>query len=214
MWARIRQLWSKGPSRQRLAVEFIALYLGIPLLIFFGTVPRLALVILMIIFIVALWRLLKDPDFPNRQLFDFSAFPTHFSNIIGRFIFVAILLSGAVLLFQPEDFLNLARERPLLWMLVMIFYPLVSVYPQEFLFRVLFFYRYRPLFSSTRMAILANMGTFAFAHIFFYNPVALLLTFFGGYLFATTYLRTGSLLLVAAEHALYGCFVFTVGLGE
>jgi membrane protease YdiL (CAAX protease family) len=41
----------------------------------------------------------------------------------------------------------------------------------------------------------------------------MLLTTAGGLLFAFTYLRSRSTLLVAAEHALYGDFVFTVGIG-
>lgn len=50
-------------------------------------------------------------------------------------------------------------------------------------------------------------------HIIFRNPVAPLLTLPGGYLFATTYTRTRSLLITGIEHALYGDLVFTIGLG-
>jgi uncharacterized protein len=39
------------------------------------------------------------------------------------------------------------------------------------------------------------------------------LTFFGGILFAWRYVETGSLLTSSVEHALYGCWLFTVGLG-
>ncbi|WP_423804206.1 hypothetical protein [Nitrosomonas nitrosa] len=38
-------------------------------------------------------------------------------------------------------------------------------------------------------------------------------TFVGGIMFAYTYHRHRSLLLASIEHALYGCFVFTIGLG-
>jgi membrane protease YdiL (CAAX protease family) len=41
----------------------------------------------------------------------------------------------------------------------------------------------------------------------------MLLTTVGGLLFAYTYQRYRSTLLVAAEHALYGDFVFSVGIG-
>jgi hypothetical protein len=42
----------------------------------------------------------------------------------------------------------------------------------------------------------------------------MILTFFGGYLFAYTYAKTRSLLLVSIEHALYGCLLYTIGLGR
>ena len=44
--------------------------------------------------------------------------------------------------------------------------------------------------------------------------LAVALCVIGGWLFADTYSRTRSLWLASAEHALYGCLVFTVGLGR
>jgi hypothetical protein len=41
-----------------------------------------------------------------------------------------------------------------------------------------------------------------------------LLTLIGGWFFAETYARTRSMRLVWLEHALYGCLVFTIGLGD
>jgi membrane protease YdiL (CAAX protease family) len=55
---------------------------------------------------------------------------------------------------------------------------------------------------------------FAYAHIVFRSGVALALTLAGGVLFARTYARTRSLLVCQIEHALYGCFLFTIGLGH
>ena len=42
----------------------------------------------------------------------------------------------------------------------------------------------------------------------------MLLSGVGGVLFARTYLTSGSLAMAALEHALYGNFIFTIGLGE
>jgi uncharacterized protein len=61
--------------------------------------------------------------------------------------------------------------------------------------------------------IWASVLTFAFLHIIFGNLVAPLLTIPRGYLFTRTYVRTGSLVAVSIEHAVYGNIVFTVGLG-
>ena len=55
--------------------------------------------------------------------------------------------------------------------------------------------------------------TFCFAHVFFLNWIAPLLGFFGGLMFAKTYLKTRSLFIVSIEYALYGNTLFFLGLG-
>jgi membrane protease YdiL (CAAX protease family) len=96
----------------------------------------------------------------------------------------------------------------------MFAYPLVSVLPQELAYRVYFFQRYAPLFGSKSGMIAASAIVFGFGHIVFHNWPAVVLTLLGGLLFAKTYRRTSSLLLVSFEHALYGWAVFTIGYGE
>lgn len=109
---------------------------------------------------------------------------------------------------------DLPRTQPRLWLGILAFYPLFSVYPQELVYRALFFARYRPLFSSARATAAASAAAFGFVHIVFQNWPAVLLTLLGGWLFADTYARTYSLRLVWLEHALYGGLMFTVGLGR
>ena len=64
------------------------------------------------------------------------------------------------------------------------------------------------------MMVIASAVAFGFVHIVFLNPIAVGLSVVGGVLFALTYLRTRSLLMAAIEHGLYGCLIFTVGLGR
>ena len=45
------------------------------------------------------------------------------------------------------------------------------------------------------------------------NWIAPALTLIGGIVFGFTYERTRSSLVVAVQHALFGCFLFTIGLG-
>jgi CAAX protease family protein len=59
-----------------------------------------------------------------------------------------------------------------------------------------------------------NAALFAFAHIIFRNRVAVIGAFFAGLLWATTYLGSKSLRVVSLEHALYGNFLFTLGMGH
>jgi hypothetical protein len=43
--------------------------------------------------------------------------------------------------------------------------------------------------------------------------VAVVFSMIGGYFFATTYTRHKSLAAAFIEHSLYGCYLFTIGLG-
>jgi len=62
--------------------------------------------------------------------------------------------------------------------------------------------------------IIASGLAFALMHIVFRNVLAVMLTLAGGLLFAARYAETGSLATSCFEHALYGCWLFTVGLGQ
>jgi membrane protease YdiL (CAAX protease family) len=49
--------------------------------------------------------------------------------------------------------------------------------------------------------------------VIFENWIAPVLTLIGGLLFAWTYARTRSQVVASFQHALFGCFLFTIGLG-
>ncbi len=134
-------------------------------------------------------------------------------SMLALWIVAAIAIALTLAVFSPERLLSLPRTEPLLWAFVMVFYPLFSVYPQELLFRKFLFQRYAPAFGSGWVLIAANAAAFGFAHIIFGNWIAVALTLVGGVLFGYRYRRTGSLLVVSVEHALYGCLAFTIGLG-
>jgi membrane protease YdiL (CAAX protease family) len=106
------------------------------------------------------------------------------------------------------------RQKPLLWVSILFFYSVFSVYPQELIYRTFFFDRYQSLFKNKKLFLMCNAILFSLAHLFFRNGLVMILTFIGGLLFALTYNRTKSTLLVSIEHAIYGCWLFTVGMGE
>jgi len=101
-----------------------------------------------------------------------------------------------------------------LWLFILFFYSAFSVYPQELIYRTFFFQRYQMLFKDYRLLILVNATIFSLAHIFFGNTLVMFLTFVGGIMFALTFYKTKSTLLVSIEHAIYGCWLFTVGMGN
>lgn len=130
-----------------------------------------------------------------------------------RFAVCALLTSTLVALWKPGIFLSFVCERPLFWAFVMVAYPLLSVIPQEIIFRSFFFQRYGRIFPTNALMIGASALMFGAAHLIFQNWVAPLMCVIGGFFFAQTYARTRSLALACIEHALYGCMIFTVGLG-
>lgn len=124
----------------------------------------------------------------------------------------AIGLVGVTAVAAPAELFRLPFERTGLWLSILVIYPLLSVVPQELVFRAFFFHRYRALFESERGLWAASALTFGWVHALFGEPLSVVLSTIGGLLFGWTWMRTRSLVLVSIEHSLYGCFVFTVGL--
>ncbi|WP_299122482.1 CPBP family intramembrane glutamic endopeptidase [uncultured Winogradskyella sp.] len=131
-----------------------------------------------------------------------------------KLLVITAITSLYMLIVDKENLFIVIRTKPLLWVIILFVYSLFSVYPQELIYRTFFFQRYESLFKNESIFILVNAALFSLAHIFFKNSVVMFLTFIGGILFALTYKKTKSTLLVSIEHAIYGCWLFTVGMGE
>ncbi len=194
------------------AAEFLALYLAMPVALFFLLPPRGILPVLWVAGLVA-WLLLRasppaQPPYGRRL-----PRTRELGFILLRFAAVAVLLTAALWLHRPEWLLRLPRRAPGIWLLVMLVYPLASVFPQGLLYRELFERRYAGLFSSPRASWLIGALVFGFAHLPFGNLWAVCFPFLGGLFFLRTYRRTGSLVLSCVEHGLYGDLLFTVGWG-
>jgi membrane protease YdiL (CAAX protease family) len=115
---------------------------------------------------------------------------------------------------DKENLFIIVRKNPALWILVVLFYSVFSVYPQEFLYRTFYFARYNKLFSNKKVLIIINAIVFSMAHLVFRNFLVLGLTLVGGLVFAITYNKSKSLTFTCLEHAIYGSWLFTVGMGE
>ena len=164
--------------------------------------------------LICLALLLTDRSFVRQRLLDGAALRRGLRGLLAR---TAIVWLGIFLFaLAQRGFSGLflfPRTRPTVWLLVAVLYPILSVYPQEIMYRTFFFHRYARLFRGRGSLIAANALLFGWAHILVHNFTAMILTTVGGLIFACTYQRYRSTLLVAAEHALYGDFVFTVGIG-
>ena len=159
---------------------------------------------------VVLWR---DPSFDRSHLGTGREFRRGLLRIARTFLPAAALVSLAVWVLRPDLLFEFPKSNPKLWVAVLVLYPLLSVYPQELIFRAFFFHRYRVLFGSDRALCLASAAVFGLAHLFFANWLAPTLTTLGGWLFARTYARGGSTVQASLEHGLWGDFLFTLGLG-
>jgi hypothetical protein len=200
--------------RTVLLVEFVLLFVALPLGYRFSPVRIPALPLLWVVAGYALWRVLSDPRFDRAKIWNIAPLPSHAGVMLAIFAVVALALWLGVRRFAPQLEWSFVREHPAFWAVVMVGYPVFSVYPQGLLYRAFFFERYAPLFPDRWTMIVASAAAFAFLHIIFRNPLAVGLTFAGGLLFAFRYAETGSLATSSFEHALYGCWLFTVGLGQ
>jgi membrane protease YdiL (CAAX protease family) len=113
-----------------------------------------------------------------------------------------------------ENLFIVMRKKPILWITICFFYSFFSVLPQELLYRSFFFSRYNTLFKSPFSLIIINAIAFSLAHSIFNNIYISILTLIGGFVFAATYHKTKSLLFTSIEHAIYGSWLFTLGIGE
>ena len=197
----------------RLLIEFLLVFVLLPpaMLVISFSVPKIPL--LLAVTSICGWLLWRDPLFDRSRFRLPEPIMPFLKKVTIQAVAVAILIAIGVLVFIPERLFSFPIQRTGRWLLVMILYPFLSALPQELIYRAFFFHRYQILFCSEHRTLLASVLTFAFLHIIFANPIAPLLTLPGGYLFARTYVRTGSLPAAAIEHAVYGEVVFTVGLG-
>jgi hypothetical protein len=201
-------------SHGALIVELIVLFVGVPLAYLYSPWRFPALPVLWVATAYAWWQLTRDPAFDWRLLWNPEPLAHQLIWILPMFAVIAAGLWGWVRWHHRAAEWSLVKHHPRLWMLVMVVYPLLSVYPQGILCRAFFLHRYAVLFPNNWILLLACAMAFGFMHIIFRNPLAVVLTFFGGLLFAWRYQVTGSLLTSNVEHALYGCWLFTVGLGQ
>lgn len=200
-------------------IELLALGVGVPVIFFIGVTHTIMIFTLWIAALVSLFYLQRQSGFAWKRLWhgvwvEEGKVPQRlwpFRSL--RFIVACAACIALLISLEPDRLFWLPQTRPGWWAVIMILYPLLSVIPQEIVFRALFFERYRPLFQNKCVMIIASAAFFGLSHIQFHNWVAPPLAFIGGLIFAASYARDKSLKWAVVEHALYGCMVFTVGLG-
>lgn len=133
---------------------------------------------------------------------------------VAGFAALTSAVSVAVIyLTYPQAAWVLLLEQPLLLLMIVLLYPLLSALPQEVVFRPLFFRRYGALLPGRGSAICLNAAVFSLAHLMYWNWIVAGMTFFGGLAFAWAYEVRRNFPLAVLLHSLAGQILFTVGLG-
>ena len=200
-------------GRLRLTVEFLLLFAGGPMVIL-SCRSRLLMAATLWGAALLVYLLMRRQGYRYGPDWNGQALKSGSRIVLRHFTIAAPLLALLAWEIARPSFLRLPLTQPRLWLTIMALYPLLSVWPQELLYRAFIYNRYAPLFGKSGGFVLASAVAFGFMHVIFLNATAVLLAFCGGLMMARTYKANRSLALSCLEHALYGCFIFTIGLGR
>lgn len=202
----------RAPRQVMLAAEFLILFILLPVVYAAGIfhVPKAAAIAGVAVY--CLMTLRSNGGIELKREMNFPCMRRVLPGILLRSALVGVGALAVTWLFSPDWLFGFPRQKPLWWLVVMVLYPLLSALPQEFIYRTFMARRYSPLFGAS--TLLVSAVAFGFLHIVYLNAVAVALSLIAGWLFARVYEKTESLAAVATEHALYGCIIFTIGLGR
>jgi len=200
-------------SSKYLATEFFVLFIILPLSLLLPYNFRIKSISILIVFVYLLFVLFKKTAvrFRIKKEIHWSSF---WKTTTIKLIVIALITSIYVYVMDTSALFCVPRNRPQLWIMILFIYTFLSVWPQEVIYRTFFFERYKSIFTNKKIFIFVNAIVFSIAHLFLRNTLVTVLTFIGGLLFAYTYTKTKSTTLVSIEHALYGNWLFTVGMGQ
>lgn len=194
-------------------IEFLILFIILPVSFVFNYsfIIKLTLGLLGFVYVVYFLLKVEKNKFKISENLNWMSF---WKMTLLKMLLIALLTILFVWFTSKESLFSVVLQKPLLWLAILFAYSIFSVYPQELVYRTFYFQRYKNLFYNTNGLMLINAIVFAMAHLFFKNGLVIILTFLGGLLFAFTYNKSRSTILVTIEHAIYGCWLFTVGMGE
>lgn len=196
--------------KHKLAIEFVLVFLIVPLLVRFFYLPLglNPLILLWVAAIVLFWicreEIREGFQRPGRKEFQLIA-------VMVVITFVASV--SFVYFFDSIPVFNLIKERPLLFGMICVLYPIFSALPQELIFRFFFCKRYEDLFSTTVPFVLVNAFCFGYIHIIYMNWIAIGGCLIAGLFMAAFFHRFRNLSSAWVLHSLLGIVVFASGAG-
>jgi membrane protease YdiL (CAAX protease family) len=196
-------------AQGRLWAEWVVLFLALPLVIAIVLPPGSMFPALFAGTAVGLVLLHRTEGFDWRDLIRGRID----AGTVALFAAVTFAVALGVSLATTGDPLRFIRSNPGFFLLVMLFYPILSALPQELMFRALWFRRYGTILPGGWPGIVLNAAVFALAHLMYWSWIVAAMTFAGGLAFAWAYARRGSFPMAVVMHALAGQIVFALGLG-
>lgn len=206
--ARSTQRRESRPATPRLWIEFLLIFIAIPMALALLLPPS------------AMYPLLLGGALAGAVLLHFTRGfswsellgPVAWGPVLALFALTFAVASALCWVLLPERLWFLLREEPRILLMVALFYPPVLVVPQEIVYRPLFFRRYGHLFPR-ELALWVNAAVFALGHLMYWHWAVLVLTFAGSVIFARAYLAGRGFMQAVALHAAAGFAVFASGLG-
>lgn len=198
-------------SKTYLVLEFIFFYVFLPFIanhFLDGWYKIIPLIFTAGFFMILL---LGDRRFDRKTLRRFDK--KYVGKSVVRMIVITILLIWFTWWIYPDLFFMYPVENFSSYALTFFLYPIASVFPQELVYRVYYFHRYKTLIPEKYLLMLSNAFIFGLTHFIYDNWVAPIATFLAGWIFIYNYYKTRSLLNVSLEHYFYGLTMFTIGLG-
>lgn len=195
-----------------LMVEFLVLFFLMPLLFFIDVFPFPKIPVIIAAALYALSCLSTDPTFDRRRMLSVQNLRTRMAGILFRLFLVTLGLVIAYPLITAGTSPEVPPITPK-WLGFLMVYAFLSAIPQEIVYRVFFFHRYRGLIRNPAAMVFASTVLFSYMHIVYRNWTAVALTLVGGFLFSRSYDKTAPLSFASIEHGLYGCACFTLGYG-
>ncbi|MFT5750751.1 MAG: membrane protease YdiL (CAAX protease family) [Dokdonia sp.] len=199
--------------KTKLSIELFLLFVAIPVSLLLPYSFKIKGATIMVAFIYLLYILFTKTGikFNIKRDIDWKRF---LKTTVIKFVVVALVTTAYVYIVDPTKLFCVPSTDMKLFIIILCVYTFLSVWPQELIYRTFFFARYGQFFENKNLLIFVNAVIFCLAHLFLQNTLVTVLTFVGGLLFAYTFSKTKSTTLVSVEHALYGNWLFTVGLGE
>ncbi len=196
-----------------LVSEFLILFFIIPLLAAFVLPPNLLFLGLLLFTLLGMFLLCITPKFRWKSLW-LNRVSINWKLLVSFSLVCLLSLSFLAFLVDPSNTFYLPMNSPKLWLFVMIAYPIISVAPQELIYRPLFFIRYRSILPAGKSLVIVNAICFCLIHLFYWNFVALFITLIGGFIFSYVFYVNRNFLEVVLYHSVGGCIIFTTGLGR
>ena len=193
-------------------IEFILIYLLAPILMAVFLPVGLLFAALITFCVAGLFLLHLTDGFQWRSLIEGASRLTP-RPIIATSIVTMVVGIAIIYHWHPDALFIVPRERPKLMLVITIFYPILSVLPQELIYRVLYFRRYGDLLPGGTAGLTLNAALFSFGHLMYWSWTVAILTFAGGLIFAWAYETRRSFALAVVLHSVTGILFFAIGMG-